>query len=97
MEVCSRRQEPRRRNFTGRWTCLPAKRTGHSISHKGSNECAPIAAEHCQRTPDTPWLAKLVEAATDYTLAVTAVCDSMVSLLSNCRDLVDTAFQNYHR
>jgi len=27
--VCSRRQEPRRRNFAGRWTCLPAKRTGH--------------------------------------------------------------------
>ena len=30
MEVCSRRQESRRRNFAGRWTCLPAKRTGHN-------------------------------------------------------------------
>jgi len=29
VEVRSRRQEPRWRNFVGRWTCLPAKRTSH--------------------------------------------------------------------
>jgi len=29
VEVRSRPSEPQWRNFAGRWTCLPAKRTGH--------------------------------------------------------------------